>query len=80
MKLFFKDIYATQTWAKEICHMQINLYHKIIVIVIGIGAIGTIKKGTENTTRNVLEAMNIKSHKETYLPGNGRIIRRVLSI
>ena len=31
MKLFFKDIYATQTWAKEICHMQINLYHKIIV-------------------------------------------------
>ena len=51
-----------------------------IMTMIARGALGTIKKGTESKTRNFSEAMIIKSLQKACLPGNARILRRVLNI
>ena len=53
---------------------------KAEVTPIVIGAHGTIKKGMENSIRNVSEAMNINSLQKKYLLGTARILRRILSI
>lgn len=45
------------------------------IMPIVIGALGTIKKGMENDTRNVSEAMNVKSLQKTCLPGTARTLR-----
>ena len=52
---------------------------KTELIFIVIGALGTIKKGMENNTRNVSEAMNIKSLQKTCLLGTTSILRKVQS-
>ena len=52
---------------------------KTEVILIVIGALGTIKNGMENNIRNVSGAMNIKSFQKTCLLGTATILRKVLS-